>query len=266
MPLFPDKPQQTIIIVSTGRTGTTALAEHLNDIYPQILALHEPTPSWRLRRNSSMALCGKMSRQELAQRLANARKPLVDSITRPIYVESNPFLSGFIEAFGDVFNKPKILHIVRDPRTYITSAINFGVFSRIKFFAQAFYPWWFPKPEKCPNPSGPRWSQMSYFKRLAWFWKIVNEDLNRGKDIYGDDYRLIRFEDLFAKDGSGLKQFTDFIGVDYNPKLNESSNSKKVNASEPKRVSKWREWPQQNLQEVYDLCKPLMEQYNYTIP
>lgn len=38
-----------VIIPSTGRTGTTVLAEFFNDAYRQVRASHEPRPSRGLR-------------------------------------------------------------------------------------------------------------------------------------------------------------------------------------------------------------------------
>jgi hypothetical protein len=38
------------VLLSTGRTGTMAIARYLRESYPGVCALHEPRPSRHLRR------------------------------------------------------------------------------------------------------------------------------------------------------------------------------------------------------------------------
>jgi hypothetical protein len=251
-------------IVSSGRTGTTALAAHLDRIYPDVRALHEPAPSWRLRRASNRALCGRLSRADLAALLAASRRRLIERLDRPLYVESNPFLVGFIEALGDVFAEPLVVHIVRDPRTYVRSSINFGTFAGLKRWAQALVPDWLPKPHHCATPTGLDWSAMSPPARLAWYWQIANTCLNRGREIYGDRYLRLRFEDLFAPDGSGLRQLTDFLGIAYDDRLAQSAQTERVNASTTQRLGRWQDWDARTKEDVLQFCRPLMRQYGYT--
>src|SRR3954452_8876892 len=99
MPVFSGK--KFIFIVSSGRTGTKAIAQHLSRCYPQVWAEHEPAPSWRLRMGTSRALCGKVTRDELKEMLVRLRRGLVERADRAVYIESNPYLSGFIEVLGE---------------------------------------------------------------------------------------------------------------------------------------------------------------------
>ncbi len=263
MAILHGKFKKVVFIVSSGRTGTTALATHLDRIYPDVRALHEPRPSWRLRRASNKALCGHMRRQQLVRLLADSRRQLAARIDRPIYVESNPYLGGFLDAFDEVFEHPLLVHVVRDPRDYVRSSINFGTFAGLKRWAQALVPYWLPKPENFAEPGEITWNEMSEPARLAWYWAILNTELNRGRQLFGPRYLLIRFEDLFKPDGSGLRQLTDFIGVAYDPRLVESANSEKVNASFVHRMPRWQEWDSSTLGEVVGYCRPLMREYGY---
>lgn len=263
MAVFSGKFERVVFIVSSGRTGTTALAQHLAAAYSDVCALHEPTPSWRLRRASAMALCGRLTKDQLVQRLASARRGLVGRITQPIYIESNPYLGGFMEAFAEVFDKPLIIHLVRDPRTFIRSSMNFGTFRGLKKFAQAFIPWWLPKPEQLPNAAGRRWNEMSEPERMAWYWSILNRELNRGREIHGERYMRMRFEDLFAKDGSGMHPFTDFIGLPRNARLIEEANRENVNASREHAFPKFADWPADLKARLAEHCGDLMAMYGY---
>lgn len=263
MSIFSGKFRRVVFIVSSGRTGTKALAHHLDKCYPDVRALHEPTPSWRLRRCSAMALAGRLTRRQLVDRLASARRALVERCDRPIYIESNPFLAGFIEAFGDVFDSPLVLHVVRDPRSYVRSTLNWGSFRGIKLLASRLVPYWVPKPEHRPDNRERRWSQMSRVEELAWYWKTVNTALSRGQAIYGERYRCVRFEDLFARDGSGLKRFVEWAGLPWKPELAASANSENVNASSVQACPQWDRWPDAWRDELLHHCRDLMIQYGY---
>ena len=118
-----------------------ALAHQLNRWYGNVCALHEPRPSRSLRIASNRFLCGKLSRQQMARRLAHARQALLGAMTEPIYIESNNSLYGFIDVLDEVFDQPYVLHVVRDPRTYIRSWINFGVYHGLKGLAGRFFPY-----------------------------------------------------------------------------------------------------------------------------
>src|SRR5436305_6566636 len=102
-----------VFIVSSGRTGTKAIAQHLSRCYPQVWAAHEPAPSWRLRMGTTRALCGRTHRDELKAMLAKLRRGMVQRVQQAIYVESNPYLSGFIEVLGEVFDGASVVHVVR---------------------------------------------------------------------------------------------------------------------------------------------------------
>jgi len=263
MAVFSGKFARAVFIVSSGRTGTMALARHLDACYEQVWAAHEPRPSWRLRRASSRALCGRLSREELARLLADNRRRLVAGIGAVYYIESNPFLGGFLDVFGDVFENAAVVHVVRDPRTYIRSGMNFGTFRGIKGLAVRLIPWWLPRPELMPGSGGLRWSEMSPPVRLAWYWAMLNRHLNRGQTLYGDNYLRIRFEDLFARDGSGLKQLAAWIGLPWDERLVQCANSEKVNASRDAGFPRFADWSDSLKRQVMDHCGELMELYGY---
>src|SRR5688500_15110858 len=131
-----EKFEKVVVVLSPGRTGTTALAAHLDQSYPQVPALHEPPPSWRLRTASVKAVSGRLHKRQLVSILTQARTSLLASIDRPIYVESNPYLMGFLDALDDVLGpRVYVVHAVRDPRSYVRSGVNFGAFRGLKRLA-----------------------------------------------------------------------------------------------------------------------------------
>src|SRR5688572_466680 len=94
---------RSIIILSTGRTGTMALARHFHDSYDAITGRHEPRPTRHLRLASGRRLSGGARPADLRRQLASARDKLLAGVTTPIYLESNWYLYGFLDVLRDVY-------------------------------------------------------------------------------------------------------------------------------------------------------------------
>ena len=157
MAVFGGKFERAVLLLSTGRTGTKALASYFDTAFENVCALHEPPRSRHLRVASNRHLRGRLSEQQLVETYAAARRARFASIREPIYVESNPFLHGFVGVFDRVFDAPRVVHIVRDPRTYVRSYINHGAFRGIKGLAARYYPDWMIKPERLDPKARRRW-------------------------------------------------------------------------------------------------------------
>src|SRR4051812_12823408 len=88
--------QKVVVILSTGRTGTKALAHFFNTTYHNVTPLHEPRPSRHLRLLSNRAMAKGMTAEAAVRSLTKARSALLASLTRPIYIESNWYVYGFL--------------------------------------------------------------------------------------------------------------------------------------------------------------------------
>lgn len=272
MAVWPDKFEKVVIVLSTGRTGTQALAHYFNTCYDNVTALHEPKPTRHFRLMSNRAMTGKLTKESAVAALVRSRRRLVEKITRPIYIESNWYLYGFLDALKEVFGRPKILHVVRDPRTFIPSYINYGTFSGLKKIAAEFLPYWYLKPEQCEAKPAKTWKQMSGPERLAWHWHVVNREIDRGAAVYGDDYLLLKYEDLFPREGGegggpglppGLRQLLDWAGLPESDRLLPMMRDKKMNASRNRGFPKWSEWDEPTRRAVLARCREQMERYGY---
>lgn len=203
---------------------------------------------------TTRALTDKATREELKETLARLRKGLVGRVERGIYVESNPYLSGFVDVLGEVFEGASVVHVVRDPRTYVRSGVNFGAFRGMKTLAAKFWPNWFPKPQQ-------GWEEMDAIERLAWFWSLVNSHLNRGEQVYGQRYLRVRFEELFS--GDGLERLTDWMGLPRSNALREEASRERVNASKGGQLPEWEKWCGADQHKVIKHCEKLMREYGY---
>jgi hypothetical protein len=70
-------PEQIALIVSTGRTATQALAHYLDSCYPQVCALHEPSPSRVLRLVSNRYLSGNIGKERAVESFLRKRESLL---------------------------------------------------------------------------------------------------------------------------------------------------------------------------------------------
>jgi hypothetical protein len=255
--------EKVVVILSTGRTGTKALAHFFNTTYDTVTALHEPRPSRHLRVLSNRAMAKGMTADAAVRTLSKARASLLASLTRPIYIESNWYIYAFLDALRPVFGeRTQVLHVVRDPRTYVPSMLNYGTYKGLKAVATKFLPYWYIRPEQMMENPPKRWAQMSEAERLAWHWHVVNKELDRAPQMFGDDYRFMRYEDLFAPDGSGVKQLLPWIGLPENPALLEKIRGERVNASTGK-SSAWTRTDPAARRAVLEMCGEQMARYGY---
>jgi hypothetical protein len=263
-----DKFRPMVVVVSTGRTGTQALAHHLDASYANVTALHEPRPSRHLRLMSNRAVAGAVTMDEAVAELTRSRAKLFAGVRTPVYVESNWYVYGLLEALPEVFGRVKVLHVVRDPKTYIPSGLNFGQFSGLRALATTFLPYWYLKPEDAPRELGPDkpWAQMTGVERLAWHWHVVNGEIDRVSPLFGQDFLRIRYEDVFGRDATGLGKLLEWIGLPDDAGLRERMQEKKVNASTTKRrCAPWKDWSDEQRAAVLARCGARMRAYGYDV-
>jgi hypothetical protein len=260
------RPEQVVVILSTGRTGTKALAHFFNTSYDNVTALHEPKPSRHLRLLSNKAMAKGMSPNAAVRALRSAREKLLASLTRPIYIESNWYVYGFIDALRPVFgDNTKLLHVVRNPRTYVPSMLNYGTYKGLKKLATNFLPYWYIRPEQVSDNPLKRWAEMSEAERLAWHWHVVNREIDRGAEMFGNDYLFMRYEDLFAPDGSGIDTLLPWIGLPPSEKLLEKIRGERVNASTGRGNAAWEKIDADSRRAVIEMCGEQMRQYGYSV-
>lgn len=263
MPLFPGKFSKTILIISAGRTGTTALAQYFDLAYDEVRGLHEPRPTRSLRRLSVKGVAGKATAEQLERSLRRARRSILAKVQEPIYLESNGFLSGFLTVLDDVYEEPLVVHIVRNPRSHIASAINFGSYSGIKRLVSALIPYWTLKPDYVCKGEYLAWRNMSRIERAIWSWRYTNAWLNQGEKRFGQRYMRVRFEELFAEEGNGLLEFAKRLGLPGNPVLKEAFAKGAVNPSKGSASLNQLGWDGSNEEILQTSAGELMRLYGY---
>lgn len=161
----------------------------------------------------------------------------------------------------------KIIHLVRDPRTFVESFMNWKSQSLRKQFLHHCVPFWNPVPYlEDPSIRFKQWLQMSKFEKFCWVWNYKNSlfyKLDRGRN----NYLLIRLEDLTDTDENKRKQefakLVDFLEVSF--KKGGIDIQSKVNASKKDYFPPYKNWSDEQQDILIKHCGELAKQLGYQI-
>ena len=185
--------------------------------------------------------------------LRRYRTGFFDDISEPIYVESNNFLAGFAEALIEVFDNPALVHVVRDPRTYVRSIINHGAASGLKGVVNRFVPH--------ANLRLEQTSDHPVVRRSALYWTLLNGLLKEVGSTYAN-YHLFTFEDLFKGGSDEFTTLAEVVGAD-DRRLDTRQATRPVNQARRDLVPPWSDWPPAQQKIVIETCGELMAQFGY---
>lgn len=250
-----------VFIVSTGRTGTTFLAEALRQLGAR--AAHEPGPVW-LRVVSNAYVAGAISHEQSMAVVRRTRSP-----SNRWDVEASCLIYGLVRPILDSTPDARVVHLVRDPRTYVRSAMNWGV-HRLGGRPLNLLPF---RRLATPHLEGrnPRtlleWAAKGQLARVCWTWRAMNQAIS-GQGSGDERFFTIRMEDLFDKttEYRGFRQILELSGVPLpEPKRLERLLSERVNSAPRQRFSTWEEWSTSHLELLRDECGDLADFYGYTV-
>jgi hypothetical protein len=253
-------PEKVVFILSTSRTGTKTLAEGLAG--GDILSPHQPPFSRLLTITSNYYLHGWISKRALEWLVARLREPQILRADCRYYVQvySLDYLPAKI--IRQKYPNVHIIHIVRDPRTFVRSYLNW-MHTRFKsFVANKFLLGWHPSGFFTGEIPWRTWRRMDEFQRVCWHWTYKNTLLEH---LFEDDqrYARIRFEDLFlAHDPEVLKAALSFVGIPYRDEFT-AMLKKSENVSQRTYYPRWERWKPQRQRQLWDICGEKMKQYGY---
>lgn len=250
--------EQLAFILSTGRTGTKFLATYFNANFPDVTALHEPKPSYHLRSAANAYIAGALGQGAAKRLLLHARRKHFEA-AQPFYIESNPWLWGFFDVLTQLEPTPTIIHVVRDPRTYVRSTIRHGNLQGVKQLANVVVPYWYVPIRQvlAGKPQTP-------VGRFAAKWRLVNGYLMQHGADY-PQYHMVKFEHLFDEEESGVQQVCTALSLAYPGPSANVSTSDRINRGKLKDLGPWQEWPQSWRDELTHICAPLMQQLGYGV-
>ena len=292
-----------MFVVSAGRTATTFFGEALNDIIPGVAAVHEPDalhllPHWTWRRRLTNAvgkikqfgwyhmivgralgrtgirnvarryLAGETDLETAAAQVRKQRLEYFRSLEADIVVEAAYYWFGLLDVIPHVFPEYRILGVVRDPRTWVSSILNLGghhdQFDVVRRFGGRRV-----DPHSIEDTRyAARWTSMSSFEKNCWDWSLVARLLMERAD-QDPNIRLVRYEDLFFGEGraqhltDALRFITMFSDRTFPVNLDSELVQRRVNEAPIERFPHWREWSAVEIAAMAEICGPLMTRLGY---
>ena len=287
-----------IFLSSTGRTGTRFFGEMMSKMIGDCVSVHEPdttrvtrpgdwiekmakfgAPKMLWGQYRERYSFGKLSTtrhrgitkdKKARQYVLENRLEYIEHFRKNLYIESNHIVYGVLDLVAELFPNSKVIWIMRDPRTWVRSAINseayhlYGMWdwNALNLSVRAYN---FPD-----DPSASRWKEMSKFEKYCWYYSNVN---NRAFELMKKvpDFKIFRYEDLFDKQkrdqyfNEMLEYATGFkdgfrAEYKYRPELLDE----KIHAAASKwRIPKWKNW-NDNLVKMMDYhCGEIMQHFGY---
>lgn len=201
---------------------------------------------------------GALSQERLLAALRWKRRHRVDPLRAPLYIESNPLLSGFAEVIHQVWESAIVIHVVRDPREHVRSSLNHGTASGLKGWCNRYVPFWYPDIERildldeAPGRVG----------LAAGVWAVMNQRL-RAHCSQHPDYHLLHYERIFDDTHSGLQELCGILDLEFLGANARVNPSQRINASRLAEIGPWPSWSAEECRELERICQPLMGQYGY---
>ena len=253
-----------IFVIGTGRTGTRFLSSFFDRHCPDCLAVQEP--SHRIKLLSNLYLSGKVRQKTLVDHLSSFKKKVdnkLDKKDENVYMQADAWLIGFAGVLNKVFPKPYVIHIVRDPLTYIPSILNRYYKETVQGFLRDVIPYWKLRGDKTGDISSRRWKKLSPEEKMAWQWRKHNSYIDSCSSLYKRFLRL-KYENMYRGKDPGLKRMVDFCGLklDMKDEALKKAAAKKLNTAEQKFPPASR-WPSSVYDSVIRTCKPYMKRYGY---
>jgi len=251
-------------ILSAGRTGTTFLASICPALTPNRQYLQEPPWSRSIFMLSNAASCGWVS-PRWAERLFvhdRARRLTANGTSSEI-VEINPFLTPLAPRLPDLVHSARIVHMVRDPRSWVPSMANFKAWGWRRAIID-----WVPFAQTVHPAARSYWRRLDTIRRYAWRWRLANEQIEACCDRCRH-YVMVRYEDLFSNDRATRSQALKSILITLRAEdqIDDSGIpwDTAANPSIQRELDAWESWSAEAKREVADIVAPQMHRYGYDI-
>jgi hypothetical protein len=249
-----------IYFLSTGRVGTKFLYNLFKEKYPEIKLGHQS--HWSRFFNIIGNFPLKKHHFSLISFLFSfLRKQKIPSST------IDPLLTMSLYVYlhnNQAMENTDIVHLIRDPRDFVSSFINWKNQSYKRYILHHMIPFWQPNPFFHDNYSLMQWLRMSKFEHFCWIWNYKNNLL---MNIFGNNssYHRFRMEDLTDKDNGQkeLKRLFNLLGLPIKNENIQYQVTEKINRSTIQKFPKWQNWPNEKARILHMHCGSLMQKFNY---
>lgn len=254
-------PDHLFFVLALGRSGTKFLTRLLATD-PRATVVHElPQDAYLL----SLRYAGSMN-QVVDGMLARRFEDSLSGVSTPIYGEVNSYLRYETDWLTEQFS-PVLIHLARDGRDVVRSA-----YPRPVYTPHEGQP---PVVPKDTDPAAAKWTSMSRFEKLCWYWNHTNRMLRDRVPL------LVRLEDILDDYDYFKSQLADRIGVQVPHAVWEAERGRPRNSSKvyrarqaaktmlsrgslPSPLPHWREWSEELTSTFWDINGELMDELGYS--
>lgn len=257
--MAPSKININTFILSTGRAGTTFLARNIENIDANVSNLHQDKDSRYINVLSNASLRYE-SLQNYLLKLLDRNPSLLDSKIDPLKsLLFFYYLKDLKQTDYEKFKTYQIIHLVRDPRDFVTSFINWKNRKKSGKIAHHVIPFWMPKPA---DQNLFKNLKMDKFEHFCWVWQLKNKMFY---DTFSKEsnYHLFKFEDI-TKNQEALNEIIQHIVPDHTKTINLDT-SEKINQSKLRDFPKWPQWSAEQCQKLDQICGKMMTVFDYGI-
>ncbi len=237
-----------VLILSTGRTGTTWMSEILS-LVDGIYVVHEPIPVEAYAHRD--AVHSEIKAKNYIMRVK--RKDIfVRSFWKGcgVYGEVNGNLRRHAPLLKECFPEAKLLHLVRDGKKVVRSVLARGTFKRKHpIFGN-----------ECPIPLeglSREWRVMSDFEKACRVWKEENEFLRKHVS------HLARLEDITSGYDAFQAQVLEPLDLYLSEPVWKKYAGRKVNESKNNRMRLDEEWTAEQENIFQSICGGEMKALGY---
>ena len=257
------KDTRPVLIISTGRTGTIFFSHLFADLYPVTASYHERGASRPIQILTNLHFSHLFPKDGLKAAWKLLKGNEIQSCEKPIHIDANCLLYGLAPLAPELYPNLKVIHIIRDPRAYVTSHLNFSRQKGTSFVANYLVPFWQPNPFLIGEISLTKFFGFTRFEKYCWIWNFKNSVMERLENT-STPYMRVRFEDLFNRPHPEelFGKITDFIGL---PRLTgfQDRFQEPVNTSTKAIIADWPEWTTRQCNQLDALCGERMKRYGY---
>lgn len=256
--------QNTVLFLGTHKTGTKALAQFFQSCVAGVEARHEPAFGRTIRILTTMYLEGLIGEKLLKRLTYWSRIKKIPEIESDVYIETSAFNYYAGKYIKEALPETKIVHIVRDPRDFVISFLNYIDGRTQSWIANNLTPFWNVSGVRAGNVPAKKWRNYPKLLKFAWHWNFKNQLI---EDLYAHDkpnYFFVKFENLVNPKTreATLQQIFSFLNIEFKEEYNSFFDEKR-NESKSNRYKKWPHWDTATCKELQFICNDLMQKYGY---
>lgn len=239
-------------------------ASLLREFYPQADVYHEAGERSRLIDIFTHAhLSGFLPLKFPLWAWQRAIEPVLENCKKKTYIDSNNQLYALLTFVADLYPGLRVIHLVRDPREYVRSHLNWIRHRPKSFVANYLIPFWQPNAWLLKELAWSKWMRLNTFERYCWIWNYKNCYIGQLENSQ-IPYLRIYFEDFFGNTVSrdALNRMLEFLNLEMVAGI-EDKFQRPVNPAKGKSFPQWSNWTTKQCRQLEAFCGETMKAYSY---